>query len=333
MKTAATTEPTKRRGSTFDYRRAWHEVAKPAYESLPANLRDLLDYTAKATAGVHQSADLSMPWPDMDSEYRDLRERFDKTPAEWLSQAAAAIYFVGHWYPADGDIAIPGRQAGAHWKFSHYADQSLRARLGIATNDGFGVSLQIIEGSIRICYSSREMWTWHEVSPATEGGKTHALNLASELRGRTLLSKTSQERDHVAWIFMEALKDDRSGWLPGTWGARFDISAYMVDESEIVSIGARLDAPELSTIRARIIKHADGKIAALIAERGGKLWLVDRGFNVDNVIYYGHTGRFCFGWRDPLTDDAISRWLDVLAEFPYAYDLKGYEAYRDWRKF
>lgn len=58
------------------------------------------------------------------------------------------------------------------------------------------------------------------------------------------------------------------------------------------------------------------------AEYKGFLWLVDHGINTDNVIYYSHTGRFCFGWRSPLTSEVKSRLLDEISEFPFEYEIK-----------
>lgn len=52
------------------------------------------------------------------------------------------------------------------------------------------------------------------------------------------------------------------------------------------------------------------------------LWLVEQGFGeyADNLIYYNHNDRFCFGWRNSLSStDPI---LDVLTEFPFDYDIK-----------
>jgi hypothetical protein len=62
---------------------------------------------------------------------------------------------------------------------------------------------------------------------------------------------------------------------------------------------------------------------AALAERDGFLWLLGKGFSVDNVIFYSHTGRFCFGWREPLDAGVKSDLLNVLSEFPFDYDLKG----------
>lgn len=56
-------------------------------------------------------------------------------------------------------------------------------------------------------------------------------------------------------------------------------------------------------------------------EHDGFLWLLDRNINIDNVIYYPHTSKFCFGWRGPLSKEVKSRMLDLLSEFPFDYEF------------
>lgn len=59
------------------------------------------------------------------------------------------------------------------------------------------------------------------------------------------------------------------------------------------------------------------------AERDGARWLIDRAPQMlDNWIYYSHTGRHCFGWRKPLDNGPLSALLDIISEFPFAYDIK-----------
>lgn len=58
------------------------------------------------------------------------------------------------------------------------------------------------------------------------------------------------------------------------------------------------------------------------AEYRGFTWLLDQGLQVDNVIYYSHTGRFCFGWRQGVSESAVSATLDAVSEFPFPYDIK-----------
>ena len=84
---------------------------------------------------------------------------------------------------------------------------------------------------------------------------------------------------------------------------------------------ARRPAPDVAKIRAQIVEDAREKIEKIETERDGLLWLLDHSLPRDNAIYYGHTRRWAFGWRKPLTDALKSRLLDALSEFPYDYDI------------
>lgn len=68
-------------------------------------------------------------------------------------------------------------------------------------------------------------------------------------------------------------------------------------------------------------KYQQGK-RTLETEYQGMLWLWKKGIKLDNVIYYSHTNKFCFGWRTPIDPDLKSRLLDILSEFPYTYEFK-----------
>lgn len=57
-------------------------------------------------------------------------------------------------------------------------------------------------------------------------------------------------------------------------------------------------------------------------EYEGKLWLLSNGVNLENCIFYSHTGRFCFGWRNPFTGAAREALLAALKKFPFDYDVK-----------
>lgn len=74
--------------------------------------------------------------------------------------------------------------------------------------------------------------------------------------------------------------------------------------------------------RQDVLKEYEKKTHNATTERDGKLWLWDRGFDLDNVIYYSHTGKFGFGWRSPLSDSVASKLLDVISEFPFPYEIK-----------
>lgn len=57
------------------------------------------------------------------------------------------------------------------------------------------------------------------------------------------------------------------------------------------------------------------------AEHDGLLWLMDHGIKLDNVIFYDHTSRFGFGWRQPVSEAFKSDLLDIISEFPFPYDI------------
>lgn len=95
----------------------------------------------------------------------------------------------------------------------------------------------------------------------------------------------------------------------------------------------RMVAAQLFTAKEQAIKAQAAAIAAVkekaraaIAnaehEKTGMLWLLERGFKVHNVIYYSHTGRFCFGWREAIGPELESALLDAISEFGHAYDIK-----------
>jgi hypothetical protein len=156
----------------FDFRRAWNEVAKPAFDALPQNLRDLYERICVECKDLHQeSGTLNMPWPGDDPirwPYGSLRAVFDAVDAEWLAQAARVINCYGHWSPS-GHVQAGG---GGTWKFSNYADQILRERCGMnvvcaGKYKTSGITYQIHEGLLRVCYEDPHSWWWHEVGLGT----------------------------------------------------------------------------------------------------------------------------------------------------------------------
>jgi hypothetical protein len=94
------------------------------------------------------------------------------------------------------------------------------------------------------------------------------------------------------------------------------------------------EAAQLSKRRlaiAALVPDAESEAAASIqrahTETNALTWLMDHGFlGIENVIYYKHTGRFNFGWRNALSPAQCSDLRDILDAqgdaFPYLYDIK-----------
>jgi len=87
----------------------------------------------------------------------------------------------------------------------------------------------------------------------------------------------------------------------------------------------RRNTENLSLLRKKVenlIPEAEEKAAKLVEEAKLKneafTWLLDKKFrDIDNVIYYSHTNKFCFGWSRSLKDVP-----EVLKEFPFPYEVK-----------
>src|SRR5687767_13951940 len=132
----------------FDYKRAWEELAKPAFDALPQNVRDLYERVCVEMQGARQNRSLGLDWPDTatvaDHLYREplnpgldtcahrgiigvmcgrpwlqhpapgsLRAHFMGIESEVLFDAQATVYWYGHWSSAGHSY----KGAGGTWKF------------------------------------------------------------------------------------------------------------------------------------------------------------------------------------------------------------------------
>lgn len=148
----------------FDYKRAFTEVAEPAFNALPQDIRDLGKRIESDFGDVHQDRNTHMPWP-IDS---DLRERFNEIPVEILAWASRAMHFYGHWGTG---WKVPTSN-GWYWKFSLWADQTLRRKIGLPEfprprEKDPVLSVQVHEGFLRLCHSTPGVWEWEEIGVAT----------------------------------------------------------------------------------------------------------------------------------------------------------------------
>lgn len=75
-------------------------------------------------------------------------------------------------------------------------------------------------------------------------------------------------------------------------------------------------------LRVSLVHDRDEAIATAQTECDGKLWMLDNGLSIENVIYYAHTGWWCFGWRKPLSTEEAAEVRGALRAFPYYYDIK-----------
>lgn len=83
------------------------------------------------------------------------------------------------------------------------------------------------------------------------------------------------------------------------------------------------NAQRLKKQREDLLHDCELAIGHAKAKRDGMLWLMDHGISIENAIYYSHTGKFGFGWRDDGLGDAVANELQgKLAEFPFQFEIK-----------
>jgi hypothetical protein len=75
-------------------------------------------------------------------------------------------------------------------------------------------------------------------------------------------------------------------------------------------------------VRQSVIDKYQKHSHAVETEYKGFMWLLDHAVNTENCIYYSHTGKFSFGWRQPVSASVKSALLDILVEFPFEYEIK-----------
>jgi len=88
------------------------------------------------------------------------------------------------------------------------------------------------------------------------------------------------------------------------------------DVAQEVAFQARTAKLRLSLVAKRDAVTRDAAV-----ECEGKLWLLDNGLDVRNVIYYPHTGRWMFGWHGGVDPAWLTAFMAAPSEFPYSYDV------------
>lgn len=100
--------------------------------------------------------------------------------------------------------------------------------------------------------------------------------------------------------------------------------AYLIPiwkEAQLKGAGERCEKAKKAK-RLQIENGYKNAINKAETEYKGFTWLLDNGFNVENVIYYSHTNKFSFGWMKPIDGELLSSLLDIISEFPFNYEIK-----------
>lgn len=75
--------------------------------------------------------------------------------------------------------------------------------------------------------------------------------------------------------------------------------------------------------RQDVERKFQNKTESAKAEHDAAVWILDHMPGMlSNWIYYDHTKKHSFGWRKPLSDVEVSALLDIISEFPFAYEIE-----------
>lgn len=113
---------------------------------------------------------------------------------------------------------------------------------------------------------------------------------------------------------------------------RFSVRAELSDTERTVMLPLYIDRQTKDSEsravarRKKVREDVENKFLAETEaariEHDGFIWLLDHDISIENCIYYSHTGKFSFGWRQPVSEGVKSRLLEMLTEFGYSYEIK-----------
>lgn len=235
---------------TFDYRRAWVEAARPAYEQHVLTNPQIMSLYQRVVAryrDIHQDRTLGIPWREDPVDGVTDREAFLAAAPADLAFAAKVLHDLGHWWPGDYGLGplfretftFPGREWGAYWKFAILASQALRVHFGLyefADPPFRGSAFRIVEGELRLCFASKREWVWGALGPADPALREHY-----EHEKAKVLTDRHGYLSSAAYARFEALRHGGSGLFPARWLPLVQTDRFMVDEETMrqpLSLGA-----------------------------------------------------------------------------------------------
>jgi len=279
--------------NNFNYEKAYCVQALSAFKNFNSKQKLAFNALLPMVKDLQQAEDLNIPLSDkIEGVLLDLN-------CQELAELSRASYFVGHWHPG----LMPelfDNSAGQSWKIANVCDQVLRRSLAPLPHN-----IQIHEGKFRVTFSSRNCWLWDEFALAT--GKNLEIFKNCKLSfGENTLEASAKKLAAVCndlWPDVDSLPNN---------------SAY----TKLLGLKKEKARQDLKISHARKLASIKKDIENSKIELAADQWLVEHDIDIDNCIYYGHTGRFCFGWRHEINEKQLPGLLKSLVGFPFPYDIK-----------
>lgn len=283
---------------SFNYQKAYFAFAVPAFNSLSTEAKRAHSELIPLVGELAQGQNLSIPLSPV------IRELLAPLSTLEIAQLSRASYFVGHWKPGHTEPLFSNTK-GESWKISNCCDQILRARLAPPH------SIQIHEGKLRVTFSNKNCWLWEEFGLATEQNLAIFKNCKLPFGELSLDKSANKLKKIINDLWDHDIPEDNE-----------DYRSYLREYNERENAKLRQKVanlvPDVMEKAQKAVEEAQTKTEAFT-------WLLDRFYrDLDNVIYYTHTGRFCFGWRVPIkgNQEEYNKLCELLEEFPFDYDIK-----------
>jgi hypothetical protein len=283
--------------SNFNYEKAYCTQALPAFENLNKLQKGTFYGLLPVVKDLQQQKDLNIPL------LPEIREFFKLLSCQEIAELSRASYFIGHWKPS----LMPelfNNSAGQSWKISNVCDQVLRSRF-TADKNNFPYNLQIHEGKFSVTFSNKNCWICNEFGLATEKNLEIFKNCKLPF-GELTLDASAKKLTKLCgdlWSDVDS--------IPGN--EIYDKLLLLKKEKARQDLKQR-HADKLASIE----KNIENSKIELAADQ----WLIEHDVDIDNVIYYDHTGRFCFGWRNKINAAESCELVTKLVGFPYQYDIE-----------
>lgn len=96
----------------------------------------------------------------------------------------------------------------------------------------------------------------------------------------------------------------------------------LYSDAQINGANAR-DVKRIAQIKRDAVTKRDQAIANAKEEHDAVMWIMANMPGViGNWIYYSHSAKHSFGWRNPIDSETLELLLSKISEFPYAYEIK-----------
>lgn len=283
----------------FNYEKGWFQLVKPVIDELSEQEKADIMTLAAMVKDRPQQKDLNIKLEI------DNQAIFASYSTRRLAELSRAFYFVTHWKPGTMPaVDVLGGCPG--WKVANILDQILKQRLDLPKK------IRLLEGKLRVTFSSRDCWLWEEFGLATEK------NL--ELYKNCGLSFGETTLDESAAILAKQCGDL---WPdPDDMPDSLEYSAFLYEKRLAATAQQKKWAEKQ-------LEDLDNKVAGLKREHHiRKTFLEDTSlslWHLQNLIYYVHSNEFCFGWLDKMTPQEVEeiqriiRGCDKLDGFNFTF--------------